>query len=339
MKKVLFYASVSDLELFKIQSFYKYDIHCLENIGFQVETTNRCFDFLKFWNYDASFLYFYRKSLLPAVISSFFRKKVVFTGGVDDLALDSSTKNFNIQRALINFCYLFADSFLVVSDSDFLNIKKALFTSKLSKLILSYHSIDILQNFNPYREMSCQSRCCISTICWMGSKVNVQRKGVDKALYIFKEWLEKKPNLNIQKFYIIGRVGSGTDYLKEVIAECGLDDYVEFTGAISDIEKNSLLLKSRFYFQCSQYEGFGVAALEALYNGCLVIHPGNGGLSSTISSYGIQLTTLDVNNAVTELIELDAGAHEVDYESITAHLNKFFSHDIRSKSMKSSFNL
>ena len=82
-KKILFYSSVKNIKLFDIQRFYSVDVKLLENLGYDVIKTNKISCFFKFWNYDISFLYFYRWSLFPALISRCFLKKIYFTGGID----------------------------------------------------------------------------------------------------------------------------------------------------------------------------------------------------------------------------------------------------------------
>ena len=41
MKKILFYSSVSDVSFFYTQKFYKIDIDLLQELGFEVITTNK----------------------------------------------------------------------------------------------------------------------------------------------------------------------------------------------------------------------------------------------------------------------------------------------------------
>ena len=124
------------------------------------------------------------------------------------------------------------------------------------------------------------------TIAWQGEKSNVIRKGIDKALYIFSE-LKKFNEFNNSIFYILGRAGLGTDYLKELCCSYGITESVIFTGEVSEDEKIQYLKKNRYYFQLSTYEGFGIAALEALAEKNIIIHSGNGGLRDVVSDDGI----------------------------------------------------
>lgn len=117
MKRILFYSSVRDLSSFVSQRFYVIDILLLKELGYDVIITNKIIDFIRFYRYDLSFLYFYRKSLFSAILSRLFCKKVYMTGGID--ALDRnlvSEKEYIFQKIMFKLCYLFADKCVVVSN-------------------------------------------------------------------------------------------------------------------------------------------------------------------------------------------------------------------------------
>jgi glycosyltransferase involved in cell wall biosynthesis len=120
----------------------------------------------------------------------------------------------------------------------------------------------------------------------MESKENVIRKGVDNALFLFKKITEKESFSN-SRFYIIGKTGAGTEYLKELCVDLNILDKVIFTGIIDESEKINYLKISKYYFQLSIFEGFGIAALEALAAKNIVIHSARGGLKDTIKNFGV----------------------------------------------------
>ena len=107
-KKVLFYSSVKDKNLFNTQFFYKTDINLLKSLGYNVITSNKISDFLFFWKYDIAFIYFYKYGLFVAIIARLFLKKVFFTGGIDDLEKECATpKRFLLQVLFFRLCYFF----------------------------------------------------------------------------------------------------------------------------------------------------------------------------------------------------------------------------------------
>lgn len=279
-KRVLFYSSVTDKKLFNIQQFYRIDIVLLEKMGYDVILSNSICDAWKFWKYDFVFAYFYRYSFFIALIAFLFSKPVYFTGGIDKLDSNwASTKEKRIQQLLFFLCYIISTRCIIVSQSDMANVRNIVIGHR--KLRLSEHTIDVAS----YKSLINEKEELFVTILWQGAG-NVYRKGVDLALKIYSRMIEDGFYQN-SKFAIIGKKAEGTSILEELVANYGLKDRVYFTGAISETEKISYLEKSKYYFQLSVYEGFGLAPMEALYAHNIVIHSGRGGLSNPIYNYGI----------------------------------------------------
>jgi glycosyltransferase involved in cell wall biosynthesis len=276
--RLMFYSSVTTKSLFQTQKFYYIDIHILQSLGYEVTLSNNILDAFKFWKYDIVFGYFFRYSSLFALISKCFGKRVYLTGGID--ALDKSyagEKAYKIQKALFKLCYFLADRCIIVSKSDLAHVNEII-GGGANRLAYSEHSIDtsafsdaILTNKN----------LDFCTIAWMGDNANVYRKGVDKSIYLFS-LLKEKPEFANSKLYIIGKKGIGTRLLESQIRELGLKDNVIITGEVPECKKIGILKRCKYYFQLSQYEGFGIAALEALIAGNVIIHSGNGGLANPI---------------------------------------------------------
>lgn len=285
MKKnrILFYASVSDKKLFNLTGFYNIDIKALELSGYRIKTTNKIFPFVQFWNYDISFLYFYKKSFFACIISYILNKKIIFTGGIDEL---SETANISKLKCIVFklfflLNYIFSTACNIVSLSDLNNTTKLLKNFGLSPKKLKYfpHAIDM-----KYNQIDVLKENIITTICWMGNIQNVKRKGVDKSIKIFSEFLKYNKNF---KFYIIGTLGEGSIFLEETVNNLNITKHVTFTGAIDELQKVNLLKRSKFYFQLSEYEGFGLAVIEAMLYENIIVHTGKGGMKDTIGNLGI----------------------------------------------------
>jgi glycosyltransferase involved in cell wall biosynthesis len=140
-----------------------------------------------------------------------------------------------------------------------------------------------------------------TSIVWMGDEGNVIRKGVDKALRIFAG-LKKIPEFVDYRFVIIGRKGEGEVLVRSIIDKYNLKGSVELKGEVSEEDKINLLKQSKYYFQLSLYEGFGLAALEALCANNIIIHSGKGGLANPI--YKEQLLFDIDNDFDSELVKL-----------------------------------
>lgn len=303
MKTILFYSSVSDKSLFQTQKFYVIDINILKQIGYDVRLSNSIFDAFKFWKYDIVYGYFFRWSFLVSIIASLFRKRVYLTGGID--ALDRSFAGeyaYNIQKVLFLLCYKFSTKCIIVSPTDLEHVKEIL-KGEDSKLAYSEHTVETksfsISNLENKEKI-------FTTIGWQGHVSD--RKGIDKAILLFK-LLHEFPEFADYKFYIIGRKGLYTPVLQKIIEDNALTNSVIITGEISEEEKVNYLKKSQYYFQLSKYEGFGIAALEALIAGNVVLHSGKGGLSNPIYNIHIKVDidvplsgqVLDIRNKMLSL--------------------------------------
>lgn len=290
MKKntVLFYASVKDYSDFNKQKFYVEDIEILKSFDFDVKCTNKISDFI-FLSYDIAFLYFYKWSTFSALFARIRLKKVIFTGGLDDLSpIITANRTLRFFYQFLFFInYLFGYKLNIVSKSDFLNASQIYFIKYFEKYFNKFvffpHSVD----FNFSNSKFGKIPHSFVTICWMGSKSNVIRKGVDKSLFFFKRYLAIFPDA---KLYIIGKLGEGTEYLKSLDIFTSIENNVEFTGFVQESAKNQILNSSMFYLQFSNYEGFGVAALEANIARCYVLHTGSGGFLSTDDIWGKKIS-------------------------------------------------
>ncbi len=283
MKQVLFYSSVKNKELFFTQRFYTIDIDILKNLGYNVILSNRIFDAFSFWKYDFVFAYFYKWSFFVALIAQIFKKNTYFTGGIDDLDnFFASRKKYIIQKIFFYLCYSVSKSCILVSKTDYKNVMSLFSSPRLKKISYSEHTINV-QNFSTDLALK---NDFFSTIVWMGGDINVKRKGVDTALRVFA-LLKETPQYKNYNFIIIGKKGEGTKYITELINELNLSDSVILTDMISEEEKIMYLKRSKYYFQLSLYEGFGLAALEALAAKNIVIHSNKGGLSNPIFKNGI----------------------------------------------------
>ncbi len=292
-KRILFYSSVRDKELFYIQRFYQVDISILEDLGYDVLLSNQIVDAWKFWKYDFVFAYFYRYAFFLSLIAKLFGKNIYFTGGIDALDKNLVTeRNYSIQKWFFKLCYWFSKSCIIVSKTDDANVREICDGKKLS---YSEHTIDT----NPFICSVENKENIFVTIGWQATVGNVTRKGMDTAIRLFAK-LQKLPEYTNSVLYVIGKNGEGTKYLKSIVEELEIEDAVQFTGSVEEEEKVEYLKRAKHYFQLSKYEGFGVAALEALCAKCIVIHSGKGGLNNPIYENGI---CIDIEKSIDVMFE------------------------------------
>jgi len=329
--RILFYSSVKSKRMFSVQGFYRTDIQILKENGYSILLSNHFWDFFFFWEYDIAFIYFYRYGLLPAIISKVFRKKVFFTGGIDDLCLQyAGKKRYTIQKYFFKLCNLFSNASIIVSNDDLKNIELLYKRRIPNNLKICFHAID----FEAYKYNFIEKkRKIITTVAWMLKKENVYRKGVDKTIFI----LEALKKIDDEwKLRIIGPKGGGSVLIERIIKEKGLEKSVIITGGIPEIEKIKFLKESLVYLQLSDYEGFGIAAIEGLASGNIVFHSGKGGLKDGISHFGIEVEDisnfLDIANLINLKIHFDSNQKYEDFikEGIM-HVKKNFSFNVRKK--------
>lgn len=169
----------------------------------------------------------------------------------------------------------------------------------------------------------------------MVSIENVYRKGVDRAIRIFASIRERIPDY---KFYIVGPSGAGSDYIQSLISELHLEESVIYLGTIQEHNKINLLKESQFYIQLSAYEGFGIAAMEALAAGCCVVHSGRGGLRDCMGSFGYKVD-IDNEDTISRLI-LELCRKKTDVEHLKSgiqYVKSNFSYQTRLGSFKQIF--
>ena len=84
-------------------------------------------------------------------------------------------------------------------------------------------------------------------------------KGLDLALGIFRDLLEKFPSATLE----LAGSGPHEPQLRELVTTLGLWDHVHFLGRVSDFDKIKLYQSSRVLLNPSIREGYGISVIEA----------------------------------------------------------------------------
>ena len=239
-------------------------------------------DFLAFWRYDIAFIYFYRFGLIPALLARVTGRVVLFTGGIDYLDRQfAGFKAFFIQSIFFNLCGILSHANIIVSDADLENCQRIQWLFPRRKNRLVKHCIDVESYVGA--GLAGRSKSLV-TIAWMARTENVIRKGVLETIRLFQQIHQRDPDFRL---FIVGPTGEGTVCVRALIAELALEDQVVITGTISEKEKIAKLNGALVYAQLSKYEGFGIAAIEALAASCIVIHSNAGGLREAVGNHGL----------------------------------------------------
>ena len=124
----------------------------------------------------------------------------------------------------------------------------------------------------------------------------------------------KKVDSNFLCYFIGGPSGkSGDDYLvelKDSVKELDLESHVEFLGNLSQMEIKDLMNKSKLLIHTSQYETFGLVAIEANSMGVPILSINTGSLIEIIENnkngyFAESFADSNANNFVKNLINDD----------------------------------
>lgn len=124
-----------------------------------------------------------------------------------------------------------------------------------------------------------------------------------KALAIVNHQLNSANGLSIR--YCIAGKGNLETELKSLAQELGITQYVEFLGHVSDVP--ALLAKSDIFLMPSRWEGFGLAAVEAMNAGLPVIASHVEGIRELVEGddpAGLLVDPESVDSIATAIIRL-----------------------------------
>lgn len=81
--------------------------------------------------------------------------------------------------------------------------------------------------------------------------------------------------------------GPECDKLKKQISELGLETKIDMRGYVSDKDKEALMDKCKFFVMPSEFESFGLAAVELMSHGRPIVCSDADGLPDTVGDAGI----------------------------------------------------
>jgi glycosyltransferase involved in cell wall biosynthesis len=313
--RLLLYAAVPDASMLQ-QGFYAAELDgLLSQPGVaEVRSTNKLKDV---WSndYDGLISYFYSHTALASLIARLRRKKVIATGGGEQVFrfMSSSASLYIVRIILFSLSLLFSNYILATSTSDFLKMRSIGFFRR-SAIKLSFHGAPAVDKLDRADFARQRPKGSMLTICGMDTYANIKRKGLFRAIDLLSKIRKHDPAACLT---IIGRTTCSC-FVRKYALEKSCEDALVFAGYVSENDKLELLRSNRYYIQLSDYEGFGIGALEAMAMGCQVVHSNVGGLRDTVADFGIKLAPDDP-------IELDIeGPYEIaDWEKFTNHMSQF----------------
>lgn len=283
-KRLLLYAATPERSMLQ-QGFYAAEVEglCREAVVTDMQVTNRIADiWLK--DFDGLVCYFYSHTAFAAAVARVRGKRVIATGGAEQL-FRSMAPNSGIYLIRLIFFWLsllFVNKILATSSADYRRMRNLAWFRK-SAIMLSFHGVDAVGRIDKANFATPRVDGSMVTICGMDTILNIKRKGLLRAINLLAHMKSRIPEARLT---VIGRT-TCAEIARDHAEQLGCAGALDFVGYVSEEEKISLLKTARFYIQLSDYEGFGIGALEALAMGCQVVHSNVGGLRDTIAGYGI----------------------------------------------------
>ena len=280
---LLLYGAVSDPAMLR-QGFYEAEVRGLESDQrvAEVMVTNRLRDV---WHmrYDGLICYFYSYTAIAALLARLRGIPAVATGGGEQVfrAMASSRQTFILRVAAFIVSGLFAKRILATSRTDFREMQR-LYPFDKSRIGLSYHGVSAASLASPKNFRQERPTHSMVTICNMDTEANIRRKGLRHAIKLLAKMRRHYLGASLT---VIGRT-TCSESVQQFADSLNVGEVIHFAGYVSEAEKFRLLQSHRFYVQLSEYEGFGIGALEAIALGCQPLHSNVGGLRDTLADYG-----------------------------------------------------
>lgn len=285
--RLLLFAAVPQRSMLN-QGFYAAEVDGLRAhpAVAQVVTTNSLAE-VRSADVDGIVTYFYSHSAAVGVIAKARRIPVIGTGGCEQLVRNQalSVPNYLARLTAFHACTAVLDRLVATSTSDYERMRDVAIIGR-DQIWLSFHGVPSVADRSPDVFSLHRAPASLVTIAGLDTIDNVRRKGVLEAVDLLARFAENNPTASLT---IIGRT-TRRDLVERHAKARGVLKNVHFTGYIDEREKIALLRRTRFYVQLSEYEGFGVGAIEALAQGCQILHSNVGGLRDTVADYGVVIS-------------------------------------------------
>ena len=274
----LFFARVADPSLLDLVEFYREDVQIIESLGYIVEpfTKNRQVIRLSRRSRPSIAYCWWHHSALPTI--AYLRLlgvPVVVTGALHLSDPDAQTRRDRLRHGLTRIAARLATVNLAISDVEKHDFG-FLSTGRCIKTPLGVET----DFYVPGSDDRVNAGVTIGQL----NPVSIRRKGIDVAIaavpYVARI-------VSDYEFHVIGpTTPEGAALIDDLVAASDPSRIV-IHAEVSRERKRELLQRSRVYLQPSQFEGFGLAALEALSCGVPVVHSGRGSLPEVVGPAGI----------------------------------------------------
>lgn len=277
MRHVCFFAPVLDRRALELHEYYTQDIDILRSLGFTVTIATRWCDIP--WNAECYFVWWWTWAFLPLLKAQVRHKPVVITG-VFNYHSPLPGRDYHgrpwWQRLLLRYALYHASANIFVSQMEY-----EAMTRELG--VHNAHYIPLTTEPHLYTPGESQPQELVLTIAGM-RKVSAERKCVSEVIRAIPLVLQKHPTI---RFVVAGEQGTSYPDLWALTQKLGVEHAVEFPGIISQERKIALMQRCLVYLQPSIYEGFGLAILEAMSCGAVVVSSPVGAVPEVVGDTGV----------------------------------------------------
>ncbi len=258
-KSVCFFVRTKDLKVLEDVKFYADDIKILKDLGYEIHIANSFISLLKART-DIYFVWWWTYAFMPMIFAKIRHKPILITGTFN---INNGFKERNFfEKKIIKFSLKKANANIFVSKYEFTEMKKYF---NGDNFFYVPHIVD--ENYHKIDKPIFPKDKFLLSVSWL-QQSNYERKCIDaniKAIALIKEELKD------YKYIIVGRRGLGFDKLLNLTKSLDLEDIVEFRGHILEEEKIQLMKTCALFISPTHYEGFGLAMLEAISSGAVVV--------------------------------------------------------------------
>lgn len=267
--RISFFARVHDPAMLTRVQFYAQDLAILRGLGHQVDVATRAHQLRPA---DVYFIWWWTWAFQPLALAGLLRRPAIITGVFDEWAFDARPAP---HRWLLRQALRRADANLFVS-----RLEREIVPARFTVQAPAY--APLTADLERHQPGTAPREPFLLTMGWLTAG-NAERKGIPTVLRAVARLRARHPALRL---VVAGTAGDGVPGLQALAAELGISDITDFPGPVSDSEKVSLMQRCAAYLQPSTFEGFGLAALEAMACGAPVVASTGGALPEVIGDGG-----------------------------------------------------
>jgi glycosyltransferase involved in cell wall biosynthesis len=289
--KICFFAKVKDKKELSVIDFYQQDLRILQELGHEVFIATKYSEIPV--NCDLYFIWWWTWAFLP-IFKTLFTKKYIITGTFN---YENPQNSFHsrpfLQKFLIKIALERSNANIFVSKYEYELVKNNL---KVKNPSYSPHIVDI-ELFKP---IDSKKENFLLNLAF-SDKGNAIRKCLPEIIESFAIIIKEFPELRLT---MAGMQGDYFEELKKKAESLNISNSIDFLGEVSLAQKINLMQKCKLFLQPTNFEGFGLAIVEAMACGAIPVTSPVGAVSEVVDDAGVYVDGKNVKDLASKTIEL-----------------------------------